>query len=217
MSSEEPQVGLLVPITAQLGKEKAIAAFLDAGLSLVPTEPFTLQWFGLQYADTSPGIYAIFDTFASPTGRTAHLQGQIAAALMQNAPVLLGGAPEINEIEVLASKVDTSVAAGAKGKTAGLSVGLRVVFEAKPEMVGAVREFLVGALPLVHDEPFTPVWYAIAFPGTNKFGIVDFFASEGDRTLHLAGKVAAALFANVDKLLTGAPDVVKVDVLAAKI
>jgi hypothetical protein len=143
------QVGLLVPITAQLGKEKAIAAFLDAGLSLVPTEPFTLQWVGVQYADPSPGIYAIFDTFASPTGRTAHLQGQIAAALMQNAPVLLSGAPEINEIEVLASKVDTSVAAGAKGKTAGLSVGLRVVFEAKPEMVGAVREFLVVS-SLVH-------------------------------------------------------------------
>jgi quinol monooxygenase YgiN len=74
-----------------------------------------------------------------------------------------------------------------------------------------------GALPLVDEEPLTPVWYAIFFPGTNTFGIVDFFTSEAGRNAHLTGKVAAALFASVDELLTGAPDVVKVDVLAAKI
>ena len=32
----------------------------------------------------------------------------------------------------------------------------------------------------------------------------------------LAGRVATALFSSVDELLTGAPDVVKVDILAAK-
>lgn len=76
---------------------------------------------------------------------------------------------------------------------------------------------LQGALHLVEEEPLTPVWYAIYIPGTNTFGIVDFFASEAGRDAHLAGKVAAALFSSVDELLTGAPDVVKVDVLAAKI
>jgi quinol monooxygenase YgiN len=67
------------------------------------------------------------------------------------------------------------------------------------------------------EEPETPVWYAIRYPGTNKFGIVDFFSSEQGRNAHLTGKVAAALFASVDELLTGTPDLVKVDVVAAKV
>ena len=51
---------------------------------------------------------------------------------------------------------------------------------------------------MVDEEPLTPVWYAIYFPGTNTFGIVDFFASEAERDAHLA-----ALFASVNELLTG--------------
>lgn len=49
------------------------------------------------------------------------------------------------------------------------------------------------------------------------FGIVDFFPSEDARKAHLLGKVAEALFASVEELLAGPPDVVMVDVLAAKI
>jgi quinol monooxygenase YgiN len=74
-----------------------------------------------------------------------------------------------------------------------------------------------GALPLVNEELLTPIWYAIHFPGTNTFGIIDFFAGEDGRNAHLTGKVAEALFASVDELLTGPPDVVKLNVLAAKI
>jgi hypothetical protein len=70
---------------------------------------------------------------------------------------------------------------------------------------------------LVNEEPLTLVWYAIYFPETNTFGIIDFFANEEGRKAHLAGKVAAALFSSVDELLTETPDVVQVDVLAAKI
>ena len=66
-------------------------------------------------------------------------------------------------------------------------------------------------------EPETPVWYAIEFPGTNVFGIVDFFATQGGLDAHLKGKVAEALFANVDKLLTEAPEVITTEVLAVKI
>ena len=74
-----------------------------------------------------------------------------------------------------------------------------------------------GALPLVEAEPGTPVWYAIEFPGKNVFGIVDFFATQEGLDLHLKGKVAEALFANVDRLLEGAPEIVKLEVLAVKI
>ena len=37
-----------------------------------------------------------------------------------------------------------------------------------------------------------------------------------EENAHLAGSVTTALFSSVDELLTGAPDVVKVDILAAK-
>lgn len=77
--------------------------------------------------------------------------------------------------------------------------------------------YIQGALPLVEAEADTPVWYAIEFPNTNTFGIIDFFGSEEGRNTHLGGKVAEALFASVDELLTGVPDVAKVEVLAAKV
>lgn len=61
------------------------------------------------------------------------------------------------------------------------------------------------------------MWYAVKFPNTDTFGIVDFFQSEEGRNAHLGGEVAKALFASVDELLTAAPDVTKVEVLAAKV
>jgi quinol monooxygenase YgiN len=121
--------------------------------------------------------------------------------------------------------------AGDNSTTEGLGVGLRVLFTAKPGQVQATRDFLVvssfnpafwallttaqGALPLVEAEPLTLDWYALEFPDTNSFAIVDFFAAEEGRDAHLNGKVAAALFASADKLFTGQPDVVKFDVVAA--
>ena len=61
------------------------------------------------------------------------------------------------------------------------------------------------------------MWYAIEFPGTNVFGIVDFFATQEGLDAHLKGKVAAALFANVDRLLEEAPEVITTEVLAVKL
>ena len=60
------------------------------------------------------------------------------------------------------------------------------------------------------------MWYAIEFPGTHVFGIIDFFATQAGLDAHLKGKVAEALFANVERLLQSAPDVVKLEVLAVK-
>ncbi|KIK51290.1 hypothetical protein GYMLUDRAFT_50663 [Collybiopsis luxurians FD-317 M1] len=49
-----------------------------------------------------------------------------------------------------------------------------------------------GDPEIVEAEPDTLYWYAVEFPGTNKFGIVDFFPDESGRGAHVAGKVAAA-------------------------
>lgn len=61
------------------------------------------------------------------------------------------------------------------------------------------------------------MWYAIEFPETNKFAIVNLFHNDEDRNVYLAGKFAAALSASVDELLVASPDTVQVDVLAAKV
>jgi hypothetical protein len=74
-----------------------------------------------------------------------------------------------------------------------------------------------NALPLVEAESLTPVWYAIEYPGANKFAIIDFFAGDEGRNAHVAGEVAKALFGSVDELLAGQPSITTVNVVAAHI
>ncbi|KAJ7581816.1 hypothetical protein C8J56DRAFT_1006033 [Mycena floridula] len=213
----DPKLGLFVPLPAKTEKSQAIADFLLSGFQIVvATEPLTLQWFAMKFEDSD--TYAILDTAANETGRQAHLNGAVAQALIAQAPDLLSSPLVINSVNILASKVKPIP--GATGVTSGLVNGLRIFVQAQPHKVDAVRDFLIvslRALPLVEAEPGTAVWYAIEFPGTGMFGIIDFFPSDAARDAHLAGKVATALFASVDELFTGPPDVVKVSVLAAKV
>ncbi len=48
--------------------------------------------------------FGIFDTFDDEAGRQAHLDGEIAKALMANADRLLAVPPQIDKIDLLASK-----------------------------------------------------------------------------------------------------------------
>ena len=70
---------------------------------------------------------------------------------------------------------------------------------------------------MVEAEPGTVHWCALEVPGTNIFGIIDSFKDEAGRQAHLNGKVAEALFANVDTLLEEAPDVQMTTILAGTI
>lgn len=143
--------GLLAPLIARPDKDLAISEFLNAGYDIaLSSEPQTIHWFGLKYTGVEPSTFAIFDTFTAESGRTAHLSGKVAEALMENAPKLLSPTPHISQLDVLASKV-TATTGG--GRTSGLSVGLRVVFEAKLEKVDTVREFLIVS----HDHRFIGV------------------------------------------------------------
>ncbi|KAF7358080.1 Antibiotic biosynthesis monooxygenase [Mycena venus] len=206
---------LFVPIVAKSDTVENVTAFLASAIPLVEAEPKTIQWYGVKFTNFSTPTFAIFDTFRSESGRQTHLNGKVAGALFDNADALLSAAPEIDPGNILASKVVTKPGNNSNSTTEGLGVGLRILFTAKPGQVQATRDFLVGALPLVEAEPLTLDWYALEFPDTNSFAIVDFFAAEEGRDAHLNGKVAAALFASADKLFTGQPDVVKLDVVAA--
>jgi quinol monooxygenase YgiN len=93
-----------VPLHAKPGKEDDVAAFLRSAVPLVNAEPATVSWFAIK---EGPSRFAIFDTFDDEAGRDAHLNGKVAAALMQKAKTgdLFEKMPEIHKIEILADKL----------------------------------------------------------------------------------------------------------------
>jgi quinol monooxygenase YgiN len=88
-------------LKAKPGKEAAVEAFLKQGAELAKKEPGTVTWYAIKEDD---GRYGIFDTFADEAGREAHLNGEIAKALMAKAGELLAEPPKIHKIQVLAVK-----------------------------------------------------------------------------------------------------------------
>jgi quinol monooxygenase YgiN len=96
------KVALYVPLEAKPGKEKELAEFLKSALPLVDAEPGTVSWFAIQQG---PSSFAIFDTFEDESGRNAHLNGKVAAALMARAGELLAQPPAIHKTDILADKL----------------------------------------------------------------------------------------------------------------
>lgn len=96
-----------------------------------------------------------------------------------------------------------------------VTLGLLLRLEAKPGKEADVENFLKGGLPLVEQEPATTAWFAIRL-GPSTFGIFDVFPDESGREAHLSGRVAAALQENAE-LFAQAPDIQKLDVVAAKL
>jgi hypothetical protein len=139
ISASAVSLGIFVPLIAKGDKVEEVSQFLGAGYDLVLAEPETIQWFGIKYTDHTPATFAILDTFRTEAGRTAHLTGKVAEALMANAGTLLSAGPELTQPNVIANKVQE----GTKGKTAGLGVGLRVMLTAKADKVQAVKDFLI--------------------------------------------------------------------------
>ena len=88
-------------LKAKPGKEAAVEAFLKQGAEMAKQETATITWYALKEAD---GRYGIFDTFEDEEGREAHLNGEIAKALMANAEELLSEPPQIHKINILAEK-----------------------------------------------------------------------------------------------------------------
>lgn len=93
---------------------------------------------------------------------------------------------------------------------------LLVRLEAKPGREADVRAFLEGGLAIVNEEPATTAWFAIQM-GPSTFGIFDAFPDDAGRQAHLSGRVAAALMASADDLLSEPPSIEPADVLADKL
>lgn len=95
------QFALLGLLEAKPGKEQEVEAFLKSALPLAQRETATTSWYAVKLG---PGRFGIFDTFRDEAGREAHLNGEIAKALMANASTLLASAPKIEKLEILAVK-----------------------------------------------------------------------------------------------------------------
>lgn len=94
-------LALLASIEAKTGKESEVAALLAGALPLAQAETGTRTWYAFQ---SGPSTFGIFDTFDDEAGRRAHLEGEIARALLGKADELLARPPQIDKVDVLAAK-----------------------------------------------------------------------------------------------------------------
>jgi len=92
---------IVAKLVAKPGREEDVAGLLAGALPLAEAEPATVAWFALR---TDATTFWIVDAFPDDAGRQAHLDGQIAAALMANADELLAEPPDIRPADVLAVK-----------------------------------------------------------------------------------------------------------------
>lgn len=93
---------LLARLEAKPGKEAEVADFLKGALPLARGERQTVTWYAIRI---DANTFGIFDTFDHDAGRQAHLDGEIASALMGKADELLAKPPRIEQVDVLAAKV----------------------------------------------------------------------------------------------------------------
>lgn len=90
---------IVARLDAKPEKAAELAALLTGAEPLAEAESGTIEWYAAQ---TDATTFWIFDTFATEDDRGAHLQGEIAKALMARADELLAGPPQILPASVLA-------------------------------------------------------------------------------------------------------------------
>jgi quinol monooxygenase YgiN len=100
-NQDTTKLGILALLEAKPGKEAAVSELLRGAVALAREEASTTAWYAFQ---TGPRTFGIFDTFPDEAGRTAHLEGRIAQALMGKADELLATPPDIRKVDVLAVK-----------------------------------------------------------------------------------------------------------------
>jgi len=188
--------GLLVRLEAKHGKDQQVEDFLSSALPLVRQEAGTKAWFAIRFGRSE---YGIIDFFPDEASRDAHLQGAVAAALIQKADELFETSPDIQKIDILASKLPPAAPAELSTK------GLLLTFKAKEGHEQEVVQFLKDARPLVMAEDDTTAWFAIQLPN-DEYGIFDVFPDNGGRLRHLTGRVPQELIKHALSLLGSFPD-----------
>lgn len=93
---------LYARLVAKAGKEADVEAFLKQGAEMAKAEQGTVHWYG--FKEDEGGVFGVFDTFNDEAGREAHLNGEIAKALMAKAAELFSEPPAIHKISLIAEK-----------------------------------------------------------------------------------------------------------------
>ena len=95
------KLAIYAMLEAKAGKEQEVESFLKSAQPLALQESGTTAWYALKLG---PAKFGIFDTFQNEQGREAHLTGEIAKALFAKAEELFAKPPQVEKIEILASK-----------------------------------------------------------------------------------------------------------------
>ncbi|GAA3511195.1 antibiotic biosynthesis monooxygenase [Aquimarina addita] len=95
------KIGLKATLIAKKETADEVASFIKEAVVLAKQEEKTLTWYSFRVDEVTFGI---FDTFETEDGREAHLNGEIAKALMKHADRLLAEPPSIEKIEILSAK-----------------------------------------------------------------------------------------------------------------
>ena len=96
------KLAILANIEAKPQHAADVEALLSGAIELANQEAGTTSWYAFKLSETRFGI---FDTFANEEGRQAHLNGDIAKALLGKADEWLSQAPDILMADVLAAKL----------------------------------------------------------------------------------------------------------------
>lgn len=99
------QLAILALLEAKPGKEAEVEAFLKSAQPLAVKESGTTTWYAVRLGPTKFGI---FDTFKDQAGRDAHLTGDIAKALFAKAEELFAVPPQVEMLEIMASKAPSA-------------------------------------------------------------------------------------------------------------
>jgi quinol monooxygenase YgiN len=199
--------GLLTRMKAQWNKHDETERLLKSALPRVQAEPTTALWFAL---DFGRGEYGMFDVFATPDAREAHLRGRLATGLVEQAPQLLDNTPDFEALDILASKMPPELPG------AQITCGLLLSFRAQKHNEVDVEQFLRDARQVVQDEPGTPAWFALRWP-RGRYGILALFEDHGDRFSHITGHVPRELARHALTFLGGMPAMDMLDVLASHV
>jgi len=99
------KLGLLARIEAKPEHAEEVATLLAGATRVAEQEGNTVTWYTYRLDATTFGV---FDTFADEAGRTAHLHGQIAAALAGAAQTKLIAPADIRPVDLLGVKMQGS-------------------------------------------------------------------------------------------------------------
>jgi quinol monooxygenase YgiN len=105
-------LGLFVRLEARTGREEEVENFIKSALPVVDGEAGTTVWFGFRMG---PSTFGIFDCFPDDSARQEHLNGQVAAQLMEKADDLFAQPPSIEPLDILAAKLPALAAAESSG------------------------------------------------------------------------------------------------------